>query len=255
MKLRLNYKQLGEHGKPLVILHGLLGTLDNWMTLGKAFANEGFKVYMVDQRNHGKSPHSDEWNYEIMANDLQHFLDEHFIADPIVLGHSMGGKTVMKHAQLFPNVVEKYIVVDISPRQYDPHHQHILAGLKSIDLANLKTRKEADEALEVYVKGFGERQFLLKNLDRSPDGYSWKCNLPVITEKIGNVGETQFTEEKIAIPTLFIRGDQSKYIMDDDITLIQRMYEDVQFVTIANAGHWVHAEQPKEFFEVVKDFS
>jgi pimeloyl-ACP methyl ester carboxylesterase len=253
--MKLNFKQIGDVGKPLVILHGLLGTLDNWMTLGKAFANEGFKVYMVDQRNHGKSPHSTDWDYEIMANDLQDFLDQQFIADPIIIGHSMGGKTVMKHAQLYPTAVEKYIVVDISPRHYEPHHQHILAGLRSIDLSALKSRKDADEALEVYVKGFGERQFLLKNLDRTSEGYSWKCNLPVITEKISNVGESQFTEDKIEVPTLFIRGDKSQYIMDDDITLIQRMYTDVQFVTIAEAGHWVHAEQPKEFFQVVKDFA
>ena len=132
--MELNYKVIGE-GQPLIILHGLLGTLDNWMTLGKQFAELGLKVYLVDQRNHGKSPHLSEHSYEKMSEDLNDFIEQHFIVDPIIIGHSMGGKVVMRYAFDYPNVAEKLIIADISPRYYEPHHQHILAGLNSIDLS------------------------------------------------------------------------------------------------------------------------
>ena len=252
--MELNFKVLGE-GKPMVILHGLLGTLDNWMTLSKQFAALGFKVYLVDQRNHGKSPHAAEHTYQAMGDDLFDFIEQHFIVDPIILGHSMGGKTVMRFAQDHPRVAEKLIIVDIAPRFYEPHHQHILAGLKAIDVVSLKNRNEADEKLTQFVPNFGERQFLLKNLNRTPEGYSWKCNLPVITEQINNIGESQYEEGVVVdTKTLFLRGDQSSYIESDDISLIQTMFSNVEIMTIANAGHWVHAEQPKEFYEIVKGF-
>lgn len=255
--MKLNYKLLSEEeGKgTLVILHGLLGSLDNWMTLGKRFATLGLKVFLVDQRNHGKSPHDDKFNYDVMADDLAVFLKEHKIHDPIILGHSMGGKTVMSFAKKYPDIPKKLIIADISPRYYEPHHQQILKGLESIDLKMIKSRGEADKTLSNYVSGFGERQFLLKNLDRSSDGFRWKCNLPVIKDKIENVGVSQFEENSVDVPTLFIRGDQSAYIQKEDVELIQQMFSDVQILTIANAGHWLHAEQPDEFFQIVKDFA
>lgn len=250
---QLNFKKIGE-GQPLLILHGLLGSLDNWLTLGKQFSEIGFKVFLIDQRNHGKSFHNDIHSYESMAEDLNNFIQDYMIEDPIILGHSMGGKTVMRFANDFPNVARKLIVADISPRFYPPHHQEILEGLNAIDVDKLPSRQEADQILGNYVLGFGERQFLLKNLDRTPHGFQWKCNLKAITDQISNVGEAQEFQSPIDLPTLFIRGDRSDYIQKDDLKLIQQQFSQAEIMTIANSGHWVHAEQPKEFFEIVKDF-
>lgn len=250
--MKLNFKSFGE-GQPLIIIHGLLGSLNNWQTLAREFGKH-FQTFIIDQRNHGKSDHSNEWNYEVMAKDLKEFIDEHNIENPIILGHSMGGKTVMRFAQDFPNIAEKLIVADISPRYYTPHHQSIFKGLNEIDLANLKSRKEADESLSHYVSNIGERQFLLQNLERTPNGFGWKMNLDVITQNIGNVGEAQEPSTPITTPTLFVRGGNSGYIAQEDEILIPQYFTDVDIKTVQNAGHWLHAEQPQFFFDTVMGF-
>lgn len=250
--MKLNFKSFGE-GQPLIIIHGLLGSLNNWQTLAKEFSNH-FTTYIIDQRNHGKSDHSDEWNYEIMAQDLNEFIKEHNIVNPILLGHSMGGKTVMRFAQDFPGVATKLIVADISPRYYTPHHQSIFKGLNEIDLTALKSRKEADELLSKYVENIGERQFLLQNLERVSTGFGWKMNLEVITNNIVNVGEAQEPTTPITTPTLFVRGGNSGYIAEEDEMLIPQYFTDVSIKTVPNAGHWLHAEQPQLFMDTVMKF-
>ncbi len=251
--MELNYKTIGE-GKPLIILHGLFGSLDNWLSIAKELGDT-YKIYLVDQRNHGQSPHSKEFNYAAMAEDLNEFIEEHDIDRPYILGHSMGGKTAMKFALNHGEKWEKLIVVDISPKAYPVHHDVILEGLSAIKIDELKSRGDADKQLAEYVSDFGTRQFLLKNLNRKKSGgYEWKINLPVIKENIEIIGEGMDEQLAIEKDVLFIRGEKSDYIKNDDIILITQHFPNAKVETIKGAGHWVHAEQPEELLKVVGKF-
>lgn len=248
----LYYRELGE-GKPLIILHGLFGSSDNWLTLGRRLA-EDFKVYMIDQRNHGQSFHADEFSYEAMAADLKQFIDSGNITKPHVLGHSMGGKTAMTFATTHPELVDKLIVADIGPQSYPIHHATILKGLFSIDLQNTKSRKEADEQLANFIPEMGIRQFLLKNLTRSGDGFAWRINLPVIAQAIEQIGKGLNQNTSYPQPTLFVRGEKSDYIKDSDVNLIHSIFTDCKLETIMGAGHWLHAEKPQEFYDITINY-
>lgn len=251
--MKLNYREMGE-GAPLIILHGLFGSTDNWLSVGKELSQD-YKVYLIDQRNHGDSPHSPSFTYADMASDLNEFISEHEIKEPVIIGHSMGGKTVMKFALSYPDLLKKLIVVDIAPRHYPVHHDVILRGLQAIDVGALKTRREADATLAEYVPELGVRQFLLKNLGRNTEGgYEWKINLPVISEKIENVGEGLQEGDRFEKPTLFINGAASGYIKEADKPLIQQIFPKSEVKTIEGAGHWVHAEKPEEFTDIVRTF-
>lgn len=247
--MELFSREYGE-GQPLVILHGLFGSSDNWLTQARLFAPT-YKVFTVDLRNHGQSPHSDAFDYSSMTGDLEEFISTHKISNPVIIGHSMGGKTAMNFALAHPEMVDKLIVVDISPRPYNLEHYTIVEGLNAIPVATISSRNEADEELSRYVPEPDVRQFLLKNLQRKPDGgFTWKINLPVITEKLSNVGvDLQFsgTFEK---PTLFIRGKRSKYVPDSDWKRITEVFPNARLETM-ETGHWVQAEKPQEFVEVV----
>jgi len=241
-------------GKPLIILHGLFGSLDNWLSIAKELTDT-YQIFLVDQRNHGMSPHSDEFNYGVMAEDLKEFIKEHNIDRPYILGHSMGGKTAMKFALQHGDMWEKLIVVDISPKAYPVHHDVILEGLSAIDVDALKSRGQADKKLAEYVSDFGTRQFLLKNLNRKKSGgFEWKINLPVIKDNIEIIGEGM--EEQLAIEkdVLFIRGEKSDYIKNDDVILITQHFPNAKLETVKNAGHWVHAEQPEALLDIMKTF-
>ena len=250
----LHSKILGE-GRPLVILHGFLGMSDNWKTLGKKFAEKGFQVHLVDQRNHGRSFHHDEFNYEVLAEDLKAYYNAYNLENTVLLGHSMGGKTAMLFATLFPELVFKLIVADIAPRFYPVHHDAILEGLSSLDFESIKSRGEADTLLSDYVSEFGTRQFLLKNLYWIEKGVlALRINLDVLKENVEEVGEALPIHSKFEGSTLFLRGDKSEYISLQDASGIKAQFPKADIKTITNAGHWLHAENPKDFFEVVIDF-
>ena len=252
--MNLFYRELGQGNPPIVILHGVFGSCDNWLTVSKGLAEKN-KIYLLDARNHGQSPHSEEFNYDVMAADLFEFIEQHQLVNPIIIGHSMGGKTVMKFAVKYPNAFSKMVVVDISPRYYPPHHQSIIAGLSAIPIDHLQTRQEADDILKAYEPELGVRQFLLKNIYRNDqNGFSWRMNFEVIKNKIENIGEALDQGAKITKPALFVRGSNSKYIQEKDIELIHSIFSDVRIVTVEGSGHWVQAEKPKEFLEAVKDF-
>jgi len=253
--MNLNYKELGNTKKqPLVILHGLFGSLDNWVTLAKYFA-EHFHVYLVDQRNHGKSPHDDKFSYEVMASDLYDFLIRHTIESPIILGHSMGGKTAMLFATQYPKMLKKLIVVDIAPKQYAVHHDSIIAALKSLPLSQIKRRGEANEMLVNSIPQNDTRQFLLKNLTRNEEGgFKWKMNLPVIESNIELIGYGLPENALFEKETLFIRGLKSDYIQDQDITLLSKYFPNSYLESVEDAGHWVHAEAPQKLFDLVVSF-
>lgn len=252
MALELSYKKIGS-GPPLIILHGLFGSLDNWMSFARQL-EEHRTVYLVDQRNHGQSPHSADFNYDAMAEDLKTFIDNHSLDHPEILGHSMGGKTAMTMAVKYPGHFSKIIVVDIAPKAYPIRHDMIIDALKSVDIQNIKNRNEGEKALAQHIKDSGIRLFLMKNLKRTPEGFTWKINLKAIEENIDRVGEG--IEEKNASekPVLFIRGSKSDYILDEDIITIVSIFPNAEVKTIEGAGHWVHAEKPDELLNLTKEF-
>lgn len=250
--MKLFYKHFGE-GKPLVILHGLMGMLDNWQGPAKRLA-EDYSVYIVDARNHGHSPHDDEFTYQAMADDLLELVEELSLDEILLLGHSMGGKTAMKFAQQHPDYVEKLIVADIAPRNYPVHHQQILKALNSVDLNVVKSRKAAEAIMAEYIPEPGTRQFLLKNLYWIERGQlAWRINLEAITANIGLIGEGIY-DRQFSKPTLFVRGETSDYIQDTDWPEIELGFTDAELVTIPGAGHWVHADAPEVFLDMVTDW-
>lgn len=250
--MKLHFRKYGD-GKPLIILHGVFGSSDNWQTLGKDFS-EHFATYLVDQRNHGKSPHSDTFDYDVMADDIRELMEDEGLDRAFIMGHSMGGKTAMKFASAHPEKVERLIVVDISPRYYPPHHQVIIQGFRSVDLAHLESRKQADEQMARVIHSFMIRQFLLKNLSRNGDGFNWKINLDSIEANLENIGKGLDKNENFAGATLFIGGSQSDYITVDDHADIRSHFSNVTIEMVQGAGHWVHAEKPKELYSLVYEF-
>lgn len=259
--MKLFYRKFGE-GQPLIILHGLFGQSDNWNTLAKQFAENGFEVYTLDQRNHGLSPHSDVWNFKAMSQDVLEFMNEHQLKNVILLGHSMGGKTAMQLAIDHPENIDKLIVADIAPKYYPMHHQGVMEALQAVDFNIVKSRKEVEEVLSLYISDFGTKQFLLKNIFWIDDTeMAWRFNLKVIIQQIENVGQ-EVTHIGDATPvdkvcdvsTLFIRGEYSNYILDEDVELITELFPNSKLETLSGAGHWLHAEKPKEFFESVMKF-
>jgi esterase len=251
--MELNYKTLGQ-GEPLIILHGLFGTLDNWQTLAKAWA-EHYLVFLVDLRNHGRSPHVDELSYPAMAEDLHDFMDQNWIHKAHILGHSMGGKVAMEFALNYPDMVDKLIVVDIAPKPYRPGHDDIFAALFAIDLNTLESRQAAEAILEQHIEDWGVRQFLLKNLSRTTEGgFEWKMNLPVIYRDYAKILEPLSSEGPFEGQTLFIRGEKSGYVKDEDLLRIQELFPHSALQTVASAGHWVHADQPAVLKAMVEAF-
>jgi len=251
--MKLHYRTLGE-GSPLIILHGIFGTSDNWQTFGKQLAND-YQVFLIDLRNHGLSPHSDTFDYPSMAEDLQQFIQQHQLGTPVVLGHSMGGKVAMFYAVKYPGQLSKLVVVDIAPRSYPVHHQHILEAMSSVNLSAVASRGEVEEQLEPHLPDWGVRQFIMKNLKREDDNtFSWKLNLSSIRENIENVGVAVEAPRPVIKPVLFVRGEKSDYIRSEDEGLIHKIFPEAQLVTIEEAGHWVHAEQPQELYEALMQF-
>lgn len=245
---------IGE-GTPLVILHGFLGMGDNWKTLAKQFSEKGFQVHLVDQRNHGRSFHSDLFNYEVMVEDLRHYCEVQELAQVTLLGHSMGGKTAMLFATTYPEYVSKLIVADIAPRFYPRHHQAILKGLKALNFDVIQSRKQAEDILLEYVAHFDTRQFLLKNLYWKEKGrLDLRINLDALVDNIDEVGEALPLYLDFLGETLFLKGDRSEYISKEDETAILLQFPKAKIKTVAHAGHWLHAENPKEFYKHVTDF-
>ncbi len=267
--MRLNFQKLGA-GHPLVILHGLYGSGENWLTIGKGLAGIS-AVYLPDQRNHGASPWSGQMDYPSMAADLREFLDDQGISQAILLGHSMGGKTAMRFAAENQGRVSRLIIADISPRSYlddnnlsahNEQHQSIIGALSRVDLPAAFSIGDVDRQLESVIKNKRLRMFLLKNLHKNEKGlYEWKINLTSIRDNLivlaGGIGDEAFMSQTFrSFPVLFIRGENSNYINinGDDPNLIRRIFPLAQITTIKNTGHWLHAEQPELFTRIVKQF-
>ncbi len=250
--MKILHANIEGTGTPFLILHGFLGMGDNWKSLGTRFVEKGFEVHMIDQRNHGRSFHDNEFSYELMAEDLKNYCKQKNLKDFILLGHSMGGKTAMLFASKYAENVSKLIVADIAPKQYPQHHQDILRGLSSLDFKAMDSRGDADEQLKKYISNLGIRQFLLKNLYRkSKDEYGLRINLPVLIENIEEVGKSLPKDAIYNGETLFIKGGRSGYIEEMDEILIKKHFPKAVIKSIPDAGHWLHAEKPDEFFKQV----
>lgn len=251
--VQLNYKSIGE-GQPIIILHGLFGSLDNWQTIARDISEKGYRVITVDLRNHGKSPHTNEISHNLMAQDMIAFIQEHKLENAVLVGHSMGGKTAMQLALTAPEIIEKLVVVDIAPKPYQAHHNTYFNAMLSLNLSEIQSRREASEKLGKSIKNTVIKQFLLKSLDRKDNGYQWKFNLEALHKHynllIGGLTTTTTFEK----PTLFISGQLSDYISAGDIGDIERMFPNSVVEVIYNSGHWVHAEQPEAFKQMLLKF-
>ena len=248
----LHYKEIGE-GKPLVILHGLFGTSDNWQTHAKKLG-EYYRVILVDQRNHGHSPWSEDFTYEHLADDLERLIIHLGIDQFTLIGHSMGGKTAMYYSQKYPTRLEKMVIVDIGIKQYPMHHNEIIKGIKSLDLTTISSRSAAEKGMLPFVDSYGVRQFLLKNLYWVEKGkLAWRMNVDVLEREMEEI-LAPIPNIEVWTPTLFLRGAMSNYILDEDWDEIEEIFPDATLETIENAGHWVHSEQPDEFIEKVLGF-
>ena len=248
------YSKIEGSGKPLLILHGFLGMSDNWKTLGIQFAAD-FQVHILDLRNHGRSLHSDEFSYELMVRDVFEYCQAHNLENINIIGHSMGGKVAMLLATTHPELVDKLIVADIGPKFYPQHHQDILAGLNAIDFSLKPSRNEVEEIMTKYIPDFGTRQFLMKNLYwQEPGQLAFRFNLEVFNTKMDEIGVPLPENLVFEKPTLFLRGGNSKYILDSDFENIKYHFPNSIIETIPNVGHWLHAENPAVFYQTVISF-
>lgn len=249
------YSKIEGEGKPFVIMHGFLGMSDNWKTLGTQFASEGYQVHMLDLRNHGRSFHSDEFNYDVMVQDVYAYCTENNLDKVDLLGHSMGGKVAMFFAMKYPEKINRLIVADIGPRYYRPHHQDILEGLNAIDFTQKPERSEVEEILKNYVDDMGTRQFLMKSLYwKEPGQLAFRFNLDVFNKEIERIGEALKEDAVFDKATLFLKGENSNYIKQEDYETIKRHFPKAQIEVIANSGHWLHAENPKDFYQKTISF-
>lgn len=249
------YSRIEGEGKPLLIIHGFMGMSDNWKSLASHYAGSGFKVHAIDLRNHGRSFHSDEFTYAAMVADVMAYCEAQNLDVFSVIGHSMGGKVGMLLATTHPSRVDKLIVADIGPKYYAPHHQTILAGLNAVDFTQKPDRNTVEETLYPFIPDMGTRQFLMKNLFWvEPGQLAFRFNLKVFNQKIDEIGKALPEENRFEKPTLFVRGGKSNYIVEQDLPLIKKHFPNYQLATIPEVGHWLHAENPKAFFEITLSF-
>lgn len=249
----LHYKDSATSGKVVCILHGLFGQSDNWQTHANKLSSY-FRVITIDQRNHGHSDWHHEFSYKHLAEDLERLIQHLNIDTFHLIGHSMGGKTAMHYAQLYPNRLEKLIIVDIGIKKYPFHHQEIIEGIRSVKLSNINSRSEAEEAMKPFISSTGVRQFLLKNLYWKEKGQlGWRMNVDVLEAEMDEI-LSEVPKKEVWIQTLFIRGELSNYILEEDWDEIEQVFPDSELVTIENSGHWVHAEASEVFLEKVLEF-
>lgn len=249
--MKLHYQSLGE-GQPLVIVHGLFGSSDNWRSMAKFFS-KFYRVISVDLRNHGRSPHAERQDFPAMAGDLYELCESLGLTKINLLGHSLGGKVVMQFASEHPLLVKKMVVVDISHRRYWSEHTPMTDAMMALDLSQFDSRSSVDEALAEKIPDKTVRQFLLMNLVSTNGKLNWRINLPALKQNYPQMMAAICEQSEFHIPTLFVYGEHSDYVTEQDRQMIKRQFSQAQFAPIP-AGHWVHAERPQQFKQVVEEF-
>ncbi|MCU0788394.1 MAG: alpha/beta fold hydrolase [Verrucomicrobia bacterium] len=251
--MKLHSEVIGS-GPDLIVLHGLFGSHQNWQPVARRLSGE-FRVHTVDLRNHGASPHHDEVNYPLMAEDLRWFMDQAGIASAHVLGHSLGGKVAMQFALVWPKRVGKLVVVDIAPRAYDSVHDDVFEALRGLRLSRIRTRTEADAALAGSIPHHATRRFLLTNLQPLPEGgFRWRVNLEALSAQREHLTAAVTAMVPFEGRMLFVRGGTSDYVRDGDRLEIERLFPHARIETIEGAGHWVHVDAPEAFLDLIKGF-
>ena len=244
-----------EHSTPIIILHGLFGSSRNWHPVARVLA-ETYSVYALDLRNHGKSPHSDIMTYPAMAEDIAEFMVHKHISEARFIAHSMGGKVAMWLALTQPQRVQKLVVVDIAPVNYQHDFSTVLDAFAAVPLERISSRREADQYLSEYLSERDLRQFLLQNLQLKKGHYQWRLNLEVIKKNIKDItgfpdtGNIKPFEKRV----LFVGGGQSDYLSRDYHAQTRQLFPLASFSSIKNAGHWLHAEQPELFMTLIKPY-
>ena len=251
----LNSKVLGSSKKKIIILHGFLGSLDNWITFSKKISENNFEVHLLDQRNHGKSFHSNEFNYELMVKDLYEYISKFNINSVSIIGHSMGGKTAMLFSLIYPDLVEKLIIVDILPVSYNKSYDLIFDSLLNINLKQIKSRNEFNLHLKKYFDDHEFILFLSKNLMRSLDGsFEYKSNIKVLQKTYSNVTSSIYFHKEYRNEVLFIKGENSDYIDSENLKITSKLFPKYKLTEIKNAGHWIHHENPDDFFSICLNY-
>lgn len=248
MGVPLSFKTEGSAGPPLLILHGLLGSASNWRTIARRLSTH-HRVYTLDLRNHGQSPHADTMTYPEMAGDVLDFLDREGMDAATLLGHSMGGKTAMTLALGAPERVRALVVVDIAPSVSRHDHVPVLEAMAGLDLSRVARRADADAMLAARIPDAGMRMFVLQNLASGAEGFAWRINLPAIEASMPALLDFPLGPDASPYPgpTRFVRGAASDYIEPDDEPVIRTWFPAARIVTVPDAGHWVHADQPEGF--------
>jgi pimeloyl-ACP methyl ester carboxylesterase len=251
--INLHNKKTGQ-GPALIILHGLFGSLDNWQSIVRLLSTD-FTVYSLDLRNHGKSPHTTTFSFESMALDVFQFIEKHQLQAPDLIGHSMGGKVVLKMLSMQAQKLGRAMILDISPKVYNRGHDSIFKALFKIKLEALQRRDEADLILQSEISDLVVRQFLLKNLDRqSTGGFNWKFNLKSLFENYHHILEEIKFNQIISNEVCFVKGEHSNYIEAEEMEELKKTFIHGQLIEIKDAGHWIHADQPMKLLEVIKTF-
>jgi len=253
--VRLNFREYGAGDPPLIILHGLFGSAENWHTIARRMEGRR-RIIAADLRNHGDSPHDDVFTFPAMASDVAELLDLEGIASADILGHSLGGKVAMELALARPELVSHLVVVDIAPKRYRPHNVDLKDAMLSIDLAAVGSRRDAEGQLAKRVENRTIRLFLLKNLDRDDEGaYRWRMNLEGVSSNFEETGQPIAGGRSFEGPVLFLRGDRSDYVNEEeDEPLIHALFPNALIRTVHEATHWVHADQPDQVIDAVEDF-
>lgn len=253
--MKLFFRKYGS-GTPVIILHGLFGMSDNWVTFGKILAKD-FTVYIPDQRNHGKSPHTAEFNYSILTEDIVNFYNDHDIDNAVLIGHSMGGKVAIQTALRYPGLIKKLIVLDISPKSNKPSNEilQIIKAIKTLDIRIFSTRDKIKNALSERIEKKKIIEFLLKNVQRdSENNFKWKFNADAIVSNISGIAGEISSDDVFKKPALFIGGDKSKYITGEEFYEIIKYFPEARVEIIKGAGHWLHVDAHDHLLEMVKDF-
>ncbi|HVO92613.1 MAG TPA: alpha/beta fold hydrolase [Terriglobales bacterium] len=250
--MQLNFTAYGD-GHPLILIHGFLGALDNWRTMSKRLATR-FRVYAIDLRNHGHSPHRAVMNFAVMARDVREFLDQQKVLSAFVLGHSLGGKVAMQTALEFPARIDKLIVADIAPKAYAPSQRGLIEALRQLNVSALRTYADADTELAPAITGRALRQFLIKNLERSDSAFRWRIPLDILTANYEELIKAISSDKTFDKPVCFLRGEHSNYLDESDLAQIRELFPRAELRTIANSGHWLHIDAPDAFFRNISAF-